>query len=534
MIRNLDVRLAVAVILSLILSACGSDSNSTAEVEPDPVPKDIPCNSDEVDKIDSDSITVDKKERALLTNSMTRSVVQSCEGAAVITPLQFASEFPVLDANYRSRIRRSVQGPDGHLCYIAADIDDEGYSAFPSEWHSAVECIKDDLTGFRYERQCATDPEWQHDLKDIVFNEEGNLVVTELVQVERTGGENKIDWFYLQFTEMTVAGEVIKTSILEDESDARETRYYEYDSDGKAVTCSQNVAFEQDGKPLLIDLAQVETQWVDGSLYMMAYTYGVKMYKLDSDFNVDWDVQVMPAYTWLWGTLLTNSSSFTVTDSGDVYVAFELYGSDSDIYEQHFLKSLPNKQPKGSVGISVVNSDGVIERTFAIGEEAYSESLTDIKVADDKLWLGASVRHSPNASGSNSEWDLLLMSADLETGETLSYHLIDHNKEDLAYDFLLQPNGQFAFAGITGFHQADSNSQTSDGNGLILEVNSLGEVINQTEFDLERDTYITGFSMDGDSFIYDYVFDGPITHTCDAEANKLKCGSKASIGRYSF
>lgn len=534
MIRDLDMRSGLAVMLSLILTACGSDSSSTSGTEPDPELKEIVCKGDETEDAKFDPVEVEKTER-LLTNITARSTGLTCEGTEVISPLAFESEFPILDANYRSRVRRSVQGPDGHICYIAADIDDEAHSTFPSEWNTVVECIhQGELSGFRYERQCATDPEWKHDLKDIVFNDEGNLVVTELVEVQRADYEGRVDWFNLQFTEMTVAGEVIKTSVLKDETDARETRYYEYDADEKAVTCSQNVSFEEDGKPLLIDLSKVETQWVDGALYMMAYTYGVKMYKLDSDFNVDWDVQVMPAYTWLWGTLLTNTSSFTVTDSGDVYVAFELFGTDSDIYEQHFLKSLPNKQSSGSVGISVVNNDGLIERTFAIGEEAYSESLTDIEVTDDKLWLGASVRHSPNASGSNSEWDLLLMSADLETGETLSYHLIDHNKEDIAHDFLLQSNDQFAFGGITGFHQADTNSQTSDGNALILEVNSLGEVINQKEFDLARDTYITGFSMDGDSFIYDYVFDGPITHTCDAEANKLKCGSKASIGRYSF
>ncbi len=421
----------------------------------------------------------------------------------------------------KTEIDSLAYGPNGEICYVLREASLGDLTADPSNWNSQAKCLSADNNSIiDYSRA------GKGIIKDIVFSNNGEIVIAELVDaVEKDG----IDFFFLQLSVYSNTGDLLEKKILKDAASEEELYYYSAPP-GEEVSRKVLSELTLDGSPVLASTSKVSLQWHDGSIYLMAYTYGVKLYRFDSSLNSEWDVQVMPAHTWLWTHLIQNNVSFTVNDAGEVFVAFELFDTDADIYEMHFNRTLNKTNDLGDIAISSYLTDGQYQQTVLLGKDEYSENLTGIVYQDNKLWLGGQVRHKKqDATQSTSEWDLFLMSALPNDGAVSDYHLVNFDKEDSVFDFTVLPNGNFIFAGSTGYIQVDSNSQVSNGSGLIVEVNHAGELLKRSVMSEPRNVAVKSVvAINDEDILFSNTYDGPITHTCDSDDSL--CYEKAAIG----
>jgi len=423
-------------------------------------------------------------------------------------------------ASDKTKIDSLAKGPNGEICYVLREASVEDLTAELSSWDSRVQCI-DALHSNILNHQRTG----KGILKDVTFSDDGNIIIAELIDAP---SENTSTRFFLKLSVYSNSGTLLEESILEDPA-SQEERYYYSVSDGE-VTREELPDIVIDDKPVFVSSAKVSLKWHNNALYLLAYSYGLKLYKFDIGLQSEWDVQVMPAYTWLWTTSLQNDAAFTINDMGEIFVAFELFAEDADIYEMHFSRNLNKNNDLGDNAVSVYTTEGQYQRTILLGKDEYTEKLTGIVYHDNKLWLGASVRHEkPDATSSTTEWDLLLMSAWPDDGSIVDYHLIDYDKEDIATDFNVLPNGNFLFAGTSGYIQVDTNSQVSEGNGVILELSQEGEILRKSIMSQPRNVVTQSIlPMNNNEILFTNIFDGPITHTCDND-NSL-CYNKASFG----
>jgi len=401
----------------------------------------------------------------------------------------------------------------GNVCYLLREAGLEDRSRIPSKWKNTIECRTRDGQVLMTRT---------HDtsgiFKDVLFKPDGSLILAELVLAD-TGRVSSAPEFFLQLGHYSVQGQLLQQKILEDIPSDQELNFYDISTDDE-VTVSSVPQLVDNGRPRIFDNAVVKLKWMNDSLYMLAYTYGVKVYRLSNLLENVWDTQVMPAHTWLWASLLQNNAAFDVNDAGEVIVAFEGYTGEAAAYEQHFGRSLSKTNDSKDIFIEVYSRTGDYLRTLLVGNPVYSENLIGVTSEDRVLWIGANVRHNKNNPESNSdtEWDILLDAVNLQSGENLAYHLIDFEREDVALDFHRLPNRNFLFSGVSGFDQADTNSQITFGQGTVLETDSDGKITRSIALTSPRNVVVYSSAViDQDNILFSGVFDGPITHTCESD-----------------
>ncbi len=429
------------------------------------------------------------------------------------------------DVVEKSNAAKIIHNNMGDICTIIREADLDDRTVDLSAWASFVECRSRENKLILH----IASNKGEGVISDIHFMDDGTLVVAELVKQA-----DELLALELQLSRYNSEGELLYQVVLEDT--ATETELLYYSTTFEEVPQPEPIpSMIKNNRPQLYANAIVKLKSYGEDLYMLAYTYGVKLYKLNNDLSVAWDVQAMPAHSFLWTSLLQNKADFTRTDTGQIAVALGGYAEEATIYEHHFNRTL-NKEGKSLDNILVVYSqDGEFINNFTIGAQEYSEGLVALESSDDTLWLAGNVRHNKNdaSSKSNTEWDLLLSSYSVTTGEELSYKLIDVNREDYAHSFQVLGNQDFIFSGVNGFSQADTNSITSYGSGMLVQVNTNGDVVKSLALSSPRHVLINAASSttSGEIF-FAGIYNAPITHTCDND--RSLCYQQAMVGAARF
>ena len=443
-----------------------------------------------------------------------------------------AVSYTAFNEQHKSEVASVAYGPQGQVCYILKEAQLEDSTIWDYLWDSTLQCI--DAQGNETIDFARTG---LGIIKDVIFTPEGNIVLADFVErdPDRPDDSDLAVGFFLRFTLFSSAtGEVLQQKLLTDMP--TEEELYFYDVEDGVVTREAAPNLVDDGKPVLLEPADFAMQWQGGALYVMTYTYGVKLYRLSTSFETVWDVQVMPAYSYLWTDLLQNVAAFTVNEQGEAYVAFELYDEDMLIYERHFGRTLNtqvNPDGNSSIGVSVFDSNGQYQRSFLAGVPEYSEQLVAVGFQNNRFWIGGNVRHDKFEHANRTEWDLLLMQYSAADDSILDYDLIHHDQGDLAYGVKQLPNGNYLYAGMTGFRQAETNSVVSNGKGMLAEVTQEGVLARTLTMAEPRNVSINAIhAVNNNQILFANTYNGPITHTCDNDESL--CYEDAVVGIATF
>lgn len=419
------------------------------------------------------------------------------------------------DGSEVTRIDTLVRSEQGYLCYVRRDGDSTLYSWLQSDWQNTLECY--DAEGhlqFSYQKQ----PD--NLIADVLITPDQQVIMAELVATE----ENS-DRFYLHLVQFSSTGTELNRQPLAYVPSEQDLRFYNYD--GSTISSAREEDMLTDGNhPLLVENADVALHWANNSLHLLTLTYGLKLYRMTPELTIAWDTQVVPAHNWLWNNA---DSDLTVSPTGDLFVAFDIFDHENQIYQTHFSRELPKEHPYGDIAIAKYNAQGEFQQV-TMASTADSENLKGIEYHNDALWLGGSVRLEKfTTPGDTLEWDFFLQQINPADGQLINHHPIDFMQEDKLFHFGLTPSGNFAFAGRTGYQQPDSNSQVSYGRGFVLETDQAGQITRSVTFSEPRDVSVRALTyIDNDQFVFGLNYDAPITHTCDHD-NTL-CYQKSAAG----
>lgn len=439
--------------------------------------------------------------------------------------------YRTLDSRDTNQVDKVVYARQGITCFIRRQSNIEIATSLVN-WTSTVECL-DNNGEILLIHQAQDSRELSGVIKDILLKKNGSLIIAELILAnDDQASTNK---YYLQLSSYSPAGELINKKILQDPPNSDELYYYSFDDDVVSREIKDDLA---DGNtPVLFSTAQVQLVEHLDDVYLMAYTYGIKIYKLDQQLDVNLDTQVMPPYLWLNLSALQTDAAMTISEEGEIFVAFEIAGYDiqtysfgAQAYTMHFNRPLDIAPGSRGIAVEVFDLAGEYQRSLQLDHVNYTEQLVGIIHHNQSLWLGANVRREKDhAAGGTTEWDMLLAQVSPGSGDTLAYHFIDHDKEDHAIDFKLMPNDNFIFSGNSGSIQVDTNSRVSYGNSLLLEVSPEGQALRSLVMSKPRDVSLASISViDTDQIIFSGYFDGPITHTCDSDLSL--CYQRGVVG----
>ncbi|MDV2080501.1 hypothetical protein [Marinobacter xestospongiae] len=499
------MRLAPALLLAGVLAACGSGSDSPANEKPVDQPGDVPQPPTNGDLVDI----------APAPSAYNRDV-------AFALTLAYQSQVTHLDVN-----------EDGVWCDVRrlGGYGNDLYTTWNWQpgWAQSLQCHVGAQQIFSHQ------PDDGAVIVDMAMLEANRILVLEAVATGRLIGatpdqevDDSAEFYELRLTQLDGNGEVLQQRWLEDAPDETELNYYSYDLATKEVSYSVFEALSHDDRPQLPLNGFARLQVQDGVPYLLAHTYGVKVYRLNSDLTVAWDQQVMPAYPWLYRENLSNDSRLAIREDGSVAVAYELFDEDVAVYNAHFGQPLLDANPGADIGVTVLSPDGQPERAFLAGMRDHSEGINALFWQSDELVLtGSTLHEKADAAGGTTEWDGYVARVDSTSGETTQSQLLHIHDEDVAYDALLTDGGRLLIAGKSGYGQADTGSQLNYGYGVIYEVSDDGKVEPLLKLDRPRDSVVRGIQVVGDTLYYRFDFDGFITHTCDND--DTQCWLKSGV-----
>lgn len=428
-----------------------------------------------------------------------------------------STHYFLLDEAFKTEVSVIAHTPSGKVCYIHKEIDKDGIRLFDYNWHSALHCKdSNEQLILNIERQGLGI------IKGVIFAPDERIVVAELVETPIPMQPIR---FFLRISIYSEDGILLAQEILSDPPE--QSDLYFYNVLGETVTRNIDSSLAIADTPTLQESAPLFMQWSHNTLNILTYTYGIKFYRLSDTLENIWDVQVMPAYPWLWLKPLQVDSSFTITPDGETLIAFEISEDDHLILEQHFNRKIDKEHLLTDILVSIYSPTGTYARSFLLGKPELAEQLTEMYADNIDIWLFGNVRHK-KISGA-TEWDVLQARYTLDKGQELDYNLINIEEGDLVRDVEKTPNGNFIVAGTFGFKQAESNSQVTNGKGFIAEITSDGSIIKQTEMVGPRNNVIHNIIvLDNNRVMFSNSHNGPITHTCDNNAEL--CFNQAAIG----
>ncbi|WP_146027084.1 hypothetical protein [Bowmanella denitrificans] len=496
--------LLIAGTLTLVLSACGGSSGDNKEadkpVNPPPVTEPTP-----------------DPARTFPDNTLWGESIR-----------YFAEE-----QQGQNRITSVTQSAEGNLCYLTEQTLPENYYRFPPKWGSRVDCKN--AQGEVYFSHQSTG---NNILKQVLFTQQGQFVVAELIQATADGA--RFLQYYLQLTLHNSQGEVLQQKLVSHDASKHEQYLYVFDASPEYEAGPEGVYrftlnnTAKQGNALLFDISTVKLQWHAQSLYMLSYIDGVSLYRFDANLEQRWVKQVAPNYSLLHSRLGFFNPAFTFSDD-EILLAFESTDAEAKAYNWHFGRNLPlrggDKQGYKNITLAAYDLQGEFLRDFRLLSEGRFEKLVDLTYQQGSLFIGANTHvkkfDKPNYT---TEFDLVLMRTNPASGDILDYHVLDINQEDYATVFVPMPNQRFLFAGQNGYRQVDSNSQVSDGQGMALEVTANGEITRTMFLHQPRNVSIESVVVTEQmQLLFGGIYDGPISHTCD-NGDMSMCYQKAMLG----
>ncbi|GGY55761.1 hypothetical protein GCM10011297_30730 [Bacterioplanes sanyensis] len=477
-------RLFMPFITAVLLTACGGGSSSS-----------------------SDSATTQPEPTPTLPEPVNQ-----------ITPQQ-------LTAAYKSQYSHLNVSQEGHWCVIERTSDGSSIQLasrpWQEGWQQQLHCYSGEQQTWQYQPANAI-------LVDIALTDAQQLIVLEALP-SAADNDSSFTAYELRLSRYSLTGELQHQAWLLHPPSENDLAYYHFEV-GQLVRTDFRYA-SVDDRPQLSESTLAQLEYRNGQLYLLAHTYGVQLYQLQDDFTIGWSRQVMPAYSWLWQTVLTNISRLAVHEDGRLAVAFELYENDDlTILNTHFNTQLTDPGEGSDTGVAIYDANGQLLQRAVVGVPDQSESLVNAVWQQDQLVLVSNSRVAKNnAAAGSTEWDVALQILDGATAQLQSAHLLHFDQEDALLDATVSADGRLWLAGISGYKQVDSNSQISYGYGTVLTLNSEQQLQPVVTLDLPRNSMVSGIEAVGERLYYRYDFDGSITHTCDGDDNATLCGLKSGI-----
>jgi len=325
----------------------------------------------------------------------------------------------------------------------------------------------------------------------------------------------------LELLRLSSEGEEAATTSFEEVPGPRENLYYD-DSGVHELPI--------DG-PFKLGLNSHVVGVADGEgLYLLAeWTYGFKLYRLNSANRRLWGVQVIPANV---GMAFQFSPSLLFREGDAIHVATQIFEDDVHIYGDHFGRT--PLAPLGSYDVLVQRfaSDGGFVGARLFGGEGVDHPSAMTVHEGVVLIAGAARITKSTAPNRTMEWDIAMMRGRVEGLSALEYRTIDLARDDFGWAIAEGPGGEVIVAGRTDYVQVDTNSEVENGKGVLL---TLGPDLTREgalELPMPRDVQVRAArSLPDGGLLLAGMRDGPLTHTDPAMTNNDGFWGVARLGQ---
>jgi hypothetical protein len=245
-------------------------------------------------------------------------------------------------------------------------------------------------------------------------------------------------------------------------------------------------------------------------LYLLAWTYGAKLYRLRADFSQLWSAQIMPVNVGM-AFYFEPEERLALDEQGRVHVAYQIFEDDVAIYNRHFQR--PAVAPIGAYDVLVerFDADGSFSGARIFGTPEL-DAPCGMTVRSGEVLLGGSSRVKKSTLPNRTlEWDLFVLRGHIEDGPPAVSQTIDLSRDDFAWEMQQTPDGTVQFGGRTDYVQVDTNSEVEDGKGLLLALSASKSI---TTLPGPRDVQVRSFrSLPDGRVAMAGERNGPLTHT---------------------
>jgi len=338
---------------------------------------------------------------------------------------------------------------------------------------------------------------------DFVVHPSGELSVFVLEP------EGTLDSYRLEIARVSADGAILSRTEFHDTAGPGENVYYD---DTGAHTFSTDGPLRFTYRAHVVGLADGE------GLYLLAWTYGAKLYRLTPDYAEAWDAQVMPANL---GMAFYFINELLATDeNGAIYVAYQIFEDDVPIFNDHFHRG--PLEPIGTYDVLVerFDADGTFSRAAVFGGPG-GDAPTGMTARSGKVLVTGGARITkfdlPNRT---REWDLFVLRGDLNDGSLESYRTLDLARDDFGWAMAEAADGTIYIAGRNDYVQVDTNSEVEDGKGLLLAL--APDLSRRATLSLAgpRDVQLLALRLAADGrLVFAGMRNGPLTHTDRAMYN---------------
>ncbi|MDG9671065.1 hypothetical protein ONV78_25210 [Hahella sp. CR1] len=422
------------------------------------------------------------------------------------------ANYRTISSDFKNQITKVAHGPDGSVCYTYAQ------NTADNTWKSKLECLapQGDLL-FSKEQDGLTA------FKDIAFTPLGNLITVGLQPVGPELPANP-ERNYVVLSKFSMRGDILAQTRLVDAPDAADLIEYDVNEDG-TITSIPITDLYYGNNPTLPNNALLSLNVEANSVYLLAYTYGIKVYAMNLNLSQSWDHQVMPTHFAMWRRVRPLHARIAVSEGDDrIAVAFETKDAFIPVYEQHFGRMLQqNNHNEGDddedIAVTLLTTQGQYLDTLLLDKQ-FDESLGGVVVQNGEIWVGGDAAVQKPGGGVERDFFLAEFSSD---GSLRNYNLIDHKQNEVAIDFQALDIGKFLFAGATG--AADGVTA-----GLLLQVTNEAKKLRFTEFRADQSAHIPAASPLGNNqILFGMVYEqGNTNLICGADG--AQCNGKYVIG----
>ena len=395
---------------------------------------------------------------------------------------------------FRTSATKVELDPQGRVWLLRSDWRDDG-----QDLGSPV--LERYSANGRLERRVALSD--QALVPDFVVHPSGELSVFVL-EPDAMPGTYRLD-----IVRVSADGEILSRTEFHDTAGPRENLYYD---ESGVHTLSTDGPLRFDFRSHVVGLADGE------GLYLVAWTYGVKLYKLTADHAEVWDAQFMPANL---GMVYSFIPELLATDEdGGVYVASQIYEDDVHVFNDHFERG--TLEPVGTYDVLVerFDPDGTFSRAALFGGPG-GDAPTGMTARSGKVLVtGASRITKFDRPNRTREWDLFVLRGDLADGSLESYSAIDLARDDFGWAMAEAADGTIYIAGRTDYVQVDTNSEVEDGKGLLLALSPDLSARATLSLAGPRDVQLHALRLATDGrLVFAGMRNGPLTHTDRAMYN---------------
>jgi hypothetical protein len=256
-------------------------------------------------------------------------------------------------------------------------------------------------------------------------------------------------------------------------------------------------------------------------LYLVAWSIGSKLFRLNAGYDERWSVQLMPLNIGMFFPMPDEIIAFD--DQGNAFVAYQIFDDDVPIYAKHF-----NRPPLAPAGLHDVLVQGFTPGGGFLGARLFGGPGVDHPAgltvhAGQVTMAGAArlIKHDPTTSPNRTmEWDLLVVRGGLGDDKPEAIQTLDLSRDDYAHQVITGADGTLTFAGRMDYVQVDTNSEVENGKGLLLALSPDLQHHSMLTLVGPRDVHVYAVKPLPDGrLVFAGIRNAPLTHTDPAETN---------------